>query len=798
MKILNVSMEDHIAVVSIDQQGSDINTINKKLISEFRDFLAFAEENTAKENTARERTIEGNTVADGLRNPDTIKAIVLISGKRDRFIAGADIRLFLGFREEEDALAFSREGNLLLSRLQALPVPVIAAIHGAANGGGMEVALACHYRVATDHPSTFFALPEVKLGLCPAAGGTQRLPALVGITTALPLLLTGRKVSSREALKIGLVNELVPVESLLSAALKIAANLTAEPENRNTLLSKITGSGQAGEAADRKTAKEIRKMASNAPAVHTETGKGEKPFGGDEKTAGRDKNPLGEGGKPFGGGIRIPLFSRAAQVIRGGILGNHPVFAQTKKDLRSSTRGLYPAPYAILDCVKHGLTNGLKQGLEYESRLFSSLAMTTESRNLIYNYLAKRSARRNPSRVRPVAVKRIGVLGAGLMGSGITSVSARHGFGVTVRDRDLASAVRARQTAWNDLNNMASAQIITEFERDRILSGIRLTDNYADFSGLPMIIEAVNEDIQVKHAVLKQTEAVISDDAIFATNTSAIPISQIARASKRPERVIGMHYFSPAGRMPLVEIIKGEKTSEVVVATACDVALRQGKSVIVVGDSPGFYVTRILVPMINEAMLLVEEGADIRIVDLAIKNFGFPVGPVALVDEAGIDIAAHVFEIMNPLFKERGCRVSQSLHRLHENGYAGRKNRRGFYNYRNSKKLPDTDVYSFFGGKQRRDISLDEITERIILVMINESLFCLQDGIIRDPKAGDIGAVLGMGFPPFRGGPFRYVDETGAKQLWDRLQYRHNLHGVRFKPAELLSEYVKKKKTFHS
>ena len=731
MKILNVSMEDHIAVVSIDQQGSDINTINKKLISEFRDFLAFAEENTAKESTAKESTVEGSTVAVGLPSPGTIKAIVLISGKKDRFIAGADIRLFLGFREQEDAHAFSREGSLLLSRLQALPVPVIAAIHGAANGGGLEVALACHYRVATDHPSTHFALPEVKLGLCPAAGGTQRLPALVGIANALPLLLTGSKVSSHEALKIGLVNELVPAESLLPAALRIAGNLSGEQK------------------------KSLR-------------------------------------------GIRIPLFTGAVQTIRGGILGNHPVFAQTKKELGSSTRGLYPAPYAILDCVKYGLKYGLEKGLEYESRLFSSLAMTSESRNLIYNYIAKRSARKSPSRAKPLGIKRIGVLGAGLMGSGIASVSARHGFGVTVRDRDLASAVRARQTAWNDLNGMVAAHMITEFERDRILSGIRLTDSYADFASLPMVIEAVDEDLQIKHAVLKETEAVISDHALYATNTSAIPISQIARASKRPDRVIGMHYFSPAGKMPLVEIIKGEKTSDEAVATACDVALRQGKSVIVVGDSPGFYVTRILVPMINEAMLLIEEGADIRIVDLAIKNFGFPVGPVALVDEAGIDIAAHVFEIMNPLFKERGCKMSQSLHRLHENGFAGRKNRRGFYNYKDKKKLPDPDIYTFFGEKRRRDVTLDEITERIILVMINESLFCLQEGVIGDPKAGDIGAVLGMGFPPFRGGPFRYVDESGPKQIWDRLQYRHNLHGVRFKPAELLSEYVKRKKGFHS
>jgi len=741
MSILNLTVENRIAILTINQPGSATNRISKALMAEFKAFLDQAEQN------------------------DAIQAVILHSTKMDSFIAGADIRLFLGFHKSGDALAFSREGNQLLSRLNALPVPVIAAIHGAAHGGGLEVALACHHRIATDHLSTRFSLPEVTLGLCPAAGGSQRLPALIGIPKALPLMLSGRAVTAREAKSIGLVDDLVPGTGLLRAAKVMAAALAGHTSTRERLRDLASKATQKAPLPD-------FSGLSDLPGVSELQGVARAPFS---------------------------LLGRAARTIRGGVAVMQPAFMQAERELKVQTRGLQPAPEAIIECVKYGVKNGLEAGLDFEARMFEKLAGTSESRQLLHAFLARHSARRNPSRRKPRTVDRIGVLGTGFMGSDIAALSLRKGFGVTVRDRDYTSAVRAKQAAWHDLQTQVQRGAMLPFERDRILSDLRLTDRYADFATLPLVIEAVVEDISVKHAVLREAESVLSDEAIFATNTSAIPISEIARVARRPERVIGMHYFSPARKMPLVEIIRGEKTGEEVVATACDVALRQGKHVIVVGDAPGFYVTRILVPMINEAMLLIGEGADIRIVDTAARNFGFPVGPVTLVDEAGIDIVAHVFEEMNPVFKKRGGRISQSIHRLYENGYAGRKNFRGFYNYDNqrNRQMVNDEVYSFFGGKQRRDIPLDEITERLTLVMVNEALHCLQDGIIDQPRTGDIGAMLGMGFPAFLGGPFRWLDTTGPKEAWDRMQYRHNLLGVRFKPADILSDYVKNRKTFY-
>ncbi len=738
MSILNLTVESGIAILTIDQPRSATNRISRSLMSEFRETL------------------------DELEERPGLRAVILHSTKKDSFIAGADIRLFLGFRTKEDALSFSHEGNRLLTRLQALPVPVIAALHGAAHGGGLEVALACHYRIATDHPSTRLSLPEVTLGLCPAAGGSQRLPALIGVSRALSLLLSGRAVTAREALDIGLVDDLVPKSGLLQAARTMAAKLAGKSGRSD---------GQSGEHPFQR----VRRT----------------PFGAAISRAGSGGMQLAR--TPFS------LLGRATRTITGNVAALQPAFLQAEKETRARTRGIYPSPQAVIECVKYGVKNGLEAGLEFESRMFAELAMTPESRELLHAFLARLSARKNPSRTTPRPVGHIGVLGTGLMGSGIASLSLRNGFRVTVRDRDYTSAGRAKQAAWEELQIMVDRKAMLPFERDRILTNLRLTDDYADYSDLPLVIEAVVEDLSVKHAVLKEAESVMSDEAIFATNTSAIPIAEIAKPASRPERVIGMHYFSPARKMPLVEIIRGKSTSEDVVSTACDVAIRQGKHVIVVGDAPGFYVTRIVVPMINEAMLLIEEGADIRIVDTAVKNFGFPVGPVTLTDEVGIDVVSHVMEVMTPLFRKRGGRMTQSIHRLYENGFSGRKNRRGFYEHgrRRDNKMVNDEVYTFFGGNKRRDFGLTEIMERIVLVMINEALHCLQDGIIDQPRTGDIGAMLGMGFPAFRGGPFRYLDAIGPRKVMDRMQYRQKQHGIRFQPARILGDHVRDNKPFH-
>lgn len=704
MKTLTFTVDHHTAFLAFDRPGSRVNTITRGLISEVEEVL--------------------ETIAQD----DHIKAVILHSAKESGFLAGVDLQIFRNFKSHDEALAFSQQLGQLLNRINTLSKPVIAAMHGAALGAGLDTALACHYRIATDHPDTKFGFPEVTLGLSPCGGGTQRLPAQVGLTEALPLLYTGKQISSRRALQIGLVDELIHEHGLVQAAKNVAQNLI-------TAANKSPGS--------------------------------------------------------------VPLLNRGEKPIRTNPVRRQLVFSRAEKEIRRRTRGLLPAPRAILNCVKHGLKHGTEKGLTFESETFAGLSMTTQSRHLVRGTFAKQSARNNPSTATPREVRRIGVIGAGLMGCGITSVSIQHGFGVTLKDRNISRALRGIQTSWHDLDAKVQSLELTGFDRDRMISGIHSTDRYDDLKHIPLVVEAVLEDVSTKQSVLQDVESIIRDDAIFATTTSAIPISNIAGASRRPERVIGMHYFSPAQKMPLVEIIKGKSTTEEVVATAADIVIRQGKYVIVVGDAPGFYVSRIVIPMINEAMLLIEEGADIRIIDTAMKNFGFPVGPVMLVDEVGIDVVSHVMETMNALFRKRGITFTQAVHRLHESGFAGRKNRRGFYDYRSEKKLINDDIYRLLGGTSRKDFTYDEIMERISLVMINEAVHCLQDQIIQNPKDGDIGAVLGMGFPAFRGGPFRYLENTGLKRIWDRLEYRRNLNGERFKPAPLMADYLKNGKTFY-
>ena len=709
MKTLKLTVEDHIATLTVDQPKSRVNTITSQLISEFDEIL------------------------DNLEQDDLIRALIITGGKQNRFISGADIRILLGFRKRGDALAFSRKANSLLSRLTQLPIPVIAAIHGPALGGGLEVALACDYRIATDDTATRFALPEVNLGLCPAAGGSQRLPALIGTSGALSMLLTGRNVYPREALETGLVDELIHEHGLMKAARNMAVMLM------------------------------------------------------DRKEGTRQKSRM----------------AKAMETVRSNPVTRRMLFTKAEKEVQKKTRGRYPAPKAILECVQYGLKHGLEKGLEYESETFDALSVTPESRQLVLGYYKRQSVRENPSKAKPRKVEQIGVLGAGLMGSGITAVSVANGFGVTLKDRDIASAIRGKEASWKELSKRVHARSISEFERDRLLAGIHITDNYRDLEGLPFVIEAVFEELSLKRSVLAESEEVLPDNAVFASNTSAIPISEIAASARRPERVIGMHFFSPARKMPLIEIIRGRQTDEEVVATACDIGLRQGKYVIVVDDQPGFYISRIVVPMINEAMHLIEEGADIRIIDTAMKDFGFPVGPVNLSDEVGIDVVSHVMETLAPVFKKRGILLNQSIHRLYESGFAGRKNRRGFYDYRDNKgllgrqKLINDEVYDYFGGSRRRDFSLKQIRDRITLVMISEAVHCLQDSVIARPSDGDIGAVLGMGFPAYRGGPFRYIDQEGPKAILDRLSYWRNLHGERFKPAAMLADRLTSRKTFY-
>ena len=437
-------------------------------------------------------------------------------------------------------------------------------------------------------------------------------------------------------------------------------------------------------------------------------------------------------------------------------------------------------------------------GLENEAKLFGKAGSTPESKALVDLFFGMTNAKKNPlpSHVKPIHT--IGILGAGLMGSGIADVSINKGkYHVLLKDRTLADVACGEKAVWDELQKKTKKRILTSFDRDHMFSRLTGTDTYDAFSTTDVVIEAVFEDLELKRGIVAEVEAITPEHCIFATNTSSLPISDIAEGAKRPENIIGMHYFSPVQKMPLLEIITTDKTADWVTATAHDIGVKQGKVVIVVGDDPGFYTTRILAPYMNEALLLLEEGASIEFLDSIMKKFGYPVGPMALFDEVGMDVGAHVGETMSPLFNARGGKSTKKAEELVNAGFLGRKNQKGMYIYNQKKKRVNTDVYHHFGGTNRRNPDSESAQLRMALMMVNEAAFCLQEGILKSPTDGDLGAILGLGFPPFTGGPFRYLDVAGTQNIVDTMNTFADEIDVRFKPAPILVDYAKTGTSFY-
>jgi 3-hydroxyacyl-CoA dehydrogenase/enoyl-CoA hydratase/carnithine racemase len=694
---------DGIVVVTLDHPSKPVNTLSPSVVEEFNDTVA------------------------PLLDDRGVRGMVVVSAKKDTFIAGADLELIEGLGEAEIS-AMSREGNALLERIFTASKPVVAAVHGAALGGGLEVALACHYILATDDPRTVLAQSEVMLGLLPAGGGTQRLMERVGLVAALPMLLTGKRVRARRARKMGLVDAITTPGGLAE-----------------------TGARAALAMAEGRLERKVRKKS---------------------------------------------LTDRLAETPPGRAL----VLKAARKQVARQTRGLYPAPPAILDCVETGLRRGRVAGLAKESDYFGKLAVTPESRNLVRLFHAMNDAKKPEAGAQPRDVSRLAVLGGGFMGAGVASVSLGL-CPVVVRDISDDVLGRAAKTVDDGLKRQVRSGAIRPVEADRRRSRLLLTTELEDIEGADLVIEAVFEDLELKQRVLAQTEERVSASAVFASNTSALPIAKIAAHAHYPERVVGMHYFSPVPKMPLLEIVAAEKTARWAVDTARAFGTAQGKTCIVVKDGPGFYTTRILAPYLNEAVLLVEEGAAIEDVDRAMKDFGYPVGPLALIDEVGIDVGAHVANDLGSAFAHRGHEGSGAMPKLFEAGLEGRKNGRGFYLYPSGKKKGpkpvNPKVYELLGGAARRQIPPAEIQDRLALLMVNEAVYCLQESIIASERDGDLGAILGLGFPPFRGGPFRYVDAVGRGKIVGRLEALASAHGERFLPAALLAEVVENRGKFY-
>jgi 3-hydroxyacyl-CoA dehydrogenase/enoyl-CoA hydratase/3-hydroxybutyryl-CoA epimerase len=652
-----------------------------------------------------------------LRDDTTIRGAVLISGKPDNFIAGADIEEFTAVTTESAAERLSFEGQEMVNRVETLPTPVVAAIHGACLGGGLELALACHYRIATDHPKTQLGLPEVQLGLIPGAGGCQRLPRLIGARAALDMILTGRSERSAKALRLGLVDELVPPSILRTAAVAAADRLAREGLPRR----KARG-GLPGLALDRTAA------------------------------------------------------------------GRRLVYRAAERQIQGKSGGHYPAPLRAIAAVRTGLEQGITAGLAVEHRAFGELAVGDVSRKLVQVFFATTALKKDdgiaPGTAVPRQIRRLGVVGAGFMGAGIAGTAALNvEVDTRLKDADLPRVGKGLKAATGILAQRYQRRRLTRPQLERLSALISGSADYRGFARADLVIEAVFEDLETKRRVLAEVEAVTRPEAIFASNTSTIPIRDIAAGSARPGRVLGMHFFSPVEKMPLLEVIPTDATDPEAVITAVRFGRRMGKTVIVVADHPGFWVNRILSPYLNEAAILVSEGVPIELVDRVMTQWGFPVGPIALLDEVGLDVAQKAGAVMQAAFGDR-LRAPETLARLLGDGRLGRKNGRGFYRYHDGHKAGvDDSVYPLLGVRPVEDADPGVVERRLVFAMLNEAAMALEDGAVRSPRDGDAGALFGIGFPAFRGGPLRLIDDLTATKVVDTLRDLEDVHGPRFSPA---------------
>jgi len=488
------------------------------------------------------------------------------------------------------------------------------------------------------------------------------------------------------------------------------------------------------------------------------------------------------------------------RVLEDTPVGRSVLFSQARKRSGKKSRGNYPAIPAIIDCVETGYSKGIKAGYEKELELFESLMLTRESAALRSLFFKMTDNKKTGSKDEE-KIRRVAVLGAGLMGGGIAEVSISKGVDVLLKDISEEALVQARRQIWKGIKKKVRYRSISKIESEEMIERLRGQVDYDHFDHVDLVIEAVVERMDVKKKIIDDLEVVVDEKTIIASNTSSLSVTEMAEHATHSGRVIGMHYFSPVPKMPLLEIITTPHTEDWVTSRCLELGFRQGKTCIVVKDSPGFYVNRILAPYMNEALLLLDEGIGIETIDRAFLDLGFPIGPLTLFDEVGLDIAAHTAGSMEAIVGNReGFVVHEGVVKMFESGRLGKKNKKGFYKYgdgKSKKKEPDSATYSFFKGAGKGTLPVADIQKRGLLLLLNEAVRCLDEGILRSPQDGDLGAVLGIGFLPFTGGPFSYIDQEGVGTIVKEMERLASAYGVRFKPCDRLVSMADENVSFY-
>ncbi|MBV8543408.1 MAG: enoyl-CoA hydratase/isomerase family protein [Acidobacteria bacterium] len=694
-----IEREGDLATVWFDLPGEKVNKFSTAVMSEFA------------------------AVVDELENDRDIKRVIIASGKPSIFIAGADVTEFSKATSAEQAAEYTRFGQQTIHRFSKLPQVTVAAINGAALGGGCELAITCDYRVMSDSPRAQIGLPETKLGIFPAWGGTTKLPRLIGLPAALDIILNGKTLDGKRAKRMGLVDEVVPAAILLD----IAKQFSTKPKRR--------GSG------------------------------------------------------------------RTKFYVEGNPLARRVIFGKARKAVMNQTHGHYPAPLAAIDVMEYGMSAGVERGLAREVEAVVPLIVGPKcevAQNLIRLFFMMEESKKERIAASPVEVRDAGVLGAGIMGGGIAQLIAdKTDAAVRMRDinwKAIAGGMKAAAKIWK---KKVDRRRMTRGEMQRKLARITSTTDWSGFERCELVVEAVVENLDVKRQVLGEFEATARTGAIFATNTSTIPITDIAAQAVHPENVAGMHFFNPVDRMPLVEVIRGAKTSDVAMVTVANFARKLGKTVVYCNDGPGFVVNRILGPYMNESGFLLEEGNSIESLDKAMVDFGMPMGPMALLDEVGIDVAAKVAKILGGAFGDR-MEPSHVVETLYGDGRYGKKNGKGLYLYEGGKRQgPDPSVYKLLNIRSTRPADAPAVVERMIFAMVNEAAMILDEKIVASPAELDLAMIMGTGFPPFRGGLLRYADKLGLPYILARLDDLFQKHGKRFLATAALRKLAERDGKFY-